>query len=411
MELEDSMAITSEPLTSSTLSEKFERLVTLGLSPMAIRSFQRDIEQYEKHHLALNALMQAASEMSRVAGALDLQNLIDFVLDTAIGLIGAERGLLVLNDDSEKGFAIMSARQLSKEQDSQDIALSQSLLKEVIKNRKPIVTTNAQSDPRFAEQKSVMVHSIRSVLAVPLASSNKVTGALYLDTQISTQVFTETDLAIILAFANMTSSALESVKFLESRHEFFLGSVQSLVNAIEAKDPYTAGHSSRVGLYAQAIVRALGHSEDEAEQALIAGYLHDVGKIGINDAYVTKPGPLTDKEWQDFKQHTIIGEQILSNTKALKPILPAVRWHHEKLDGTGYPDGLKANEIPLLARIICVADSFDAMTSDRPYRLSPGMDYALKELDKFKGSQYDATIVDALKQAFDEGITAYFGKG
>lgn len=405
------MSTTMVKEKSSTLQEKFERLLQTGLSPMSIRSFQRELEQYEKHQLALNALMQAAGDLSRVAGALDLQNLIDFVLDKALELIGAERGLLVLRDDSAKGFTIMSVRQLSSEQDSNDIALSQSLLHKVIENHEAIVTTNAQSDPRFANQQSVMINSIRSVLAVPLASSNKVTGALYLDTQISTQVFSETDLAIILAFANMTASALELVKFLENRQELYLGSVQSLVNAIEAKDPYTAGHSSRVGLYAQAIVRALGQSEEDAEQALIAGYLHDVGKIGINDAYVTKPGPLSAEEWRDFKQHTIIGEQILSHTKALKAILPAVRWHHEKLDGSGYPDGLKGQDIPLLARIICVADSFDAMTSDRPYRQSPGRAYALEELNKHKNSQYDSRIVDALERAFEDQITPYFGKG
>ena len=399
----------SQPLVAApqNLVAQYRALVASGHSGMAANQFMRDLEKAAHQQDAFNALVHASSEVSRVAGALDLQNLMRFILDQALQLIQAERGLLILTND-EGSFDVAAVKHLNDDDDTE--ALSRTLIDQVLQSGEAIITTNAQNDPRFAQQQSVLALSIRSVLAVPLSTPSGIIGALYLDTRIMTRIFDETDLPIITAFAGITASALELARAIDSRKELYLESVRALVNAVEAKDSYTAGHSSRVGLYSQAIARVMGQPESVIEQALIAGFLHDVGKIGVSDTHVTKPGPLTPEEWADFKQHPVIGERILEHSRALKPILPAVRWHHEKLDGSGYPDGLKGDAIPFLARIVCVADSFDAMTSDRSYRESLGKRYALSELRKFAGRQYDASVVRALEQGFITGIVPYLGK-
>lgn len=394
--------------TSLSLTEQLEQLLESGLSKHALRSVRRSLSKAEQRQTAMEGVVQIACELSRVAGMLDLGELLEFALSQALSLVQAERGLLVLRDDSDQ-FEVTISKHLGK--DESDINFSNSLLSHVMDTGEALVTTNAQDDPRFASQHSVFIHSIRSVLAIPLLTPTGVIGAFYLDTQIGTKVFDQEDLPIVTALAGITASAVQLARVLDVRQTLFLESVRALVSAVEAKDAYTAGHSSRVGMYAQAIMRVLGKSETEAEQALIAGFLHDIGKIGISDAHVVKKGPLTDKEWLVFKQHTLIGERILEHSSALKPVLPAVRWHHEKLDGSGYPDGLQGDAIPLLARVLCVADSFDAMTSDRPYRESPGKAYALSELKRLSGKHYDPVIVGALSRALENGTIPYIGKG
>ncbi len=171
----------------------------------------------------------------------------------------------------------------------------------------------------------------------------------------------------------------------------------SLVEAVGAKDPYTRGHSLRVARYAGAIAKELGLSKPECREIALAAELHDVGKIGVPDELLRKPGPLSESERVRVLDHTLIGERILAPLLADCPvILGVVRWHHERLDGRGYPDALKGEEIPLAARIVAVADAFDAMRTARPYRRSLAGRVAIAELLRGAGSQFDPRCVAAL---------------
>jgi putative nucleotidyltransferase with HDIG domain len=170
---------------------------------------------------------------------------------------------------------------------------------------------------------------------------------------------------------------------------------------MDAKSPWTKGHSERVTSYATAIAKAMGLNDNEIETLRIASLLHDIGKIGTYDVILDKPGRLTNEEFSLVKTHPVKGEEILKPIKQLQNILSIVRSHHERLDGNGYPDKLKGMEIPFVARIITVADSFDSMTSDRPYRPSPGKDYAISELKKYRGIQFDIQVVDAFLQVLE----------
>ena len=165
--------------------------------------------------------------------------------------------------------------------------------------------------------------------------------------------------------------------------------------AIDAKSPWTKGHSERVTGYAVAISKEMGLTDEEIDLISTAGLLHDIGKIGTFDVILDKPSRLSEEEFALVKLHTVKGEQILKPIKAFEKVLPIVRSHHEKLDGSGYPEGLKGEEIPLPARILCVADSFDSMITDRPYRRSLGYDYAVSELENCSGVHFDSRVVKA----------------
>lgn len=194
--------------------------------------------------------------------------------------------------------------------------------------------------------------------------------------------------------------SIEKLKLAaRENQELFLNSIRALAAAVDAKDPYTRGHSERVARYSVAIARHLGQPADEVRKVRIAALLHDVGKIGIDDRILRKPTALTDEEFDVMKLHPVKGALIMGQIPQLKWIIPGMKYHHEKWDGTGYPEGLKGDEIPMLARIISVADTFDAMTTTRPYQKAMRSDYVVSRIKTFAGTRYDARVIDALEKA------------
>lgn len=174
-----------------------------------------------------------------------------------------------------------------------------------------------------------------------------------------------------------------------------LNAITALANALEAKDVYTSGHSQRVAETSVAIARELALPHDRIERIRLAGLIHDIGKIGVRESVLNKPGKLTDDESQHIRQHSVIGEHILAPVVGDEEILKTVRHHHERYDGSGYPDGLRGEQIPLGARILAVADTFDAMTSGRPYRQAMSADAACAEIKRCAGTQFDSEVADA----------------
>ncbi|MBK9372598.1 MAG: HD domain-containing protein [Holophagales bacterium] len=205
-------------------------------------------------------------------------------------------------------------------------------------------------------------------------------------------------------FNHMGGELEKSVEKLKlaarENQELFLNSIRALAAAVDAKDPYTRGHSERVARYSVSIARNLGLPADEVRKVRIAALLHDVGKIGIDDRILRKPTALTDDEFEVMKLHPVKGALIMGQIPQLKWIIPGMKYHHEKWDGTGYPEGLAAEEIPMLARIISVADTFDAMTTSRPYQKAMKSDYVVSRIKTFAGTRYDTRVTDALEQAF-----------
>ncbi len=181
--------------------------------------------------------------------------------------------------------------------------------------------------------------------------------------------------------------------------KMLLGAVRSLAAAVDAKDPYTQAHSERVSRHAREIARLLGLGEHDVEAVGLAALMHDIGKIGIDDSILRKSGPLTDEEYEIMKTHPIKGAQIMEPFSPLKDVIPGVKYHHENVDGTGYPEGLKGDEIPYPAKIISVAETFDAMTTNSPHQKAKGASYVLDRMRSMIGTKFDAEIVDALARS------------
>jgi len=189
----------------------------------------------------------------------------------------------------------------------------------------------------------------------------------------------------------------------EENRELFIGSIRMLAAAIDEKDPYTRGHSGRVAKYSTLIGQELGLSTEELDKLRIAALLHDVGKIGVEDRVLKKPGSLTPEEFGLMKQHTVKGANIMRPVSQLKEMLPGIELHHEHMDGRGYPYGLQGQQIPLMARIIGVADTLDAMTTNRPYQTAMELDYAMNRIRALTGSKFDDVVVTALESAVNAG--------
>jgi HD-GYP domain-containing protein (c-di-GMP phosphodiesterase class II) len=201
--------------------------------------------------------------------------------------------------------------------------------------------------------------------------------------------------------------AIEEIRRQSNRNkELFMGSIRMLANAIDEKDPYTRGHSERVAYYSAMIAKHMGMPEDEVERVHLSGIIHDVGKIGIEDKILRKASALTDDEYEIMKQHPTKGAHILEAVPMLKEMAGAGLQHHENIDGSGYPDGLKGNEIPLLGRIVSVADAFDAMTTDRPYSKAMTYEAALARLRMLIDKKFDGPCVEAMEKAMEVGDLA-----
>jgi len=185
--------------------------------------------------------------------------------------------------------------------------------------------------------------------------------------------------------------------------DLFIGSLRAFVAAIDAKDPYTRGHSERVAAVSRVIARSLGLPEDVQHKIWIGALLHDVGKIGVEDQVLRKAGKLSEEEFDQMKAHTVIGAEIMTPIEQIREMIPAIRSHHEAWNGRGYPDGLRGEQIPLYARIVGVADTFDAITTNRPYQKAYSLQFAVETITRLTGSRFDAKIVTAFLRAFEAG--------
>lgn len=208
--------------------------------------------------------------------------------------------------------------------------------------------------------------------------------------------FNKMSLSIQVAFEQVQRAAREN-------RELFLASIRALAEAIDAKDPYTRGHSERVAAYAAAIATELMLAPDEVERTRVSALLHDVGKIGVDDRIIRKPTALTEEEFEQMKTHPIKGAAIMSAIPQLAEVIPGMKYHHEKWTGGGYPEGIQGEQIPVQARIVTVADTFDAMTTSRPYQKAMEIEFVVDRIRQFAGVRFEPSVVDAFLRAYEKG--------
>jgi HD-GYP domain-containing protein (c-di-GMP phosphodiesterase class II) len=286
----------------------------------------------------------------------------------------------------------------------------------VVHSGETVLVADTRQDARhYSQVDQDSGFETRSILAVPLKARTVVLGG----EQGATQehiigglealnklegTFDQEDARLLETFANQTATVLEIARLYTNTSDLLIGVVKALTTAIDAKDPYTEGHSQRVSDFSLAIARELDIPTETINHLRIAGLLHDVGKIGVPDMVLKKPGYLDDREMAEMKKHPMIGEKIMKPVSILQGELPAIAEHHEHVDGTGYPKGLSGEEISLIGRIVAVADVFDALTSDRHYRQGQAAEQVFQELLAGVGTHFDANCVNALISAYQRGM-------
>ena len=255
----------------------------------------------------------------------------------------------------------------------------------VWKNKKDIMTNNFQGE-KFISDEIKKTTGLHAAICVVVAFGGNPYGTICTGYKDKRKEFIEEDLRFLKLVAHKIAT---NIYYSAVSNE----TIETLVNSIEARDKYTRGHSRRVAEYARYIARVVGFDSDFQRNIFTAGLFHDVGKIGIPDIVLLKPGKLSPNEYKIMKLHSVFSYEILKDMDTLKPVLGGIRAHHERWDGTGYPDGLKGEEIPISGRILAIADAFDAITTDRPYRKAMTLSEAEKELLRNSGIQFDPEII------------------
>jgi putative nucleotidyltransferase with HDIG domain len=273
-----------------------------------------------------------------------------------------------------------------------DIAIAGTFFDSIMKTRNHYLANLGEINPHKGEPLAY------PFISIPFLIKDVVFGLLNLANKVDGSSFTDDDISLALTLVNKTALRIENNVLYEIVYNNLVNSLKALVISIEARDPYTRFHSERVTAYALQIAEVLNLSDEEKDALKFGGYLHDIGKIGVRDGILLKTGPLNEAEMADIRQHPIIGDNILKPLKFFPKEREIIRYHHERYDGTGYPEGLSGEQIPILARILALADSYDAMTSSRPYRKAMTHEQSVSEIKHCAHLQFDEKVVQAFWQ-------------
>jgi len=368
------------------------------------RSFNEIIRRLEENIKNLEAAKQTLhSVLSRVgAGISSMQNIDNFlelIVETVTKSLAGKTGVLMLVDDIRQDLYVKTVYGVKSDAIKQlRVNMEEGPFSSILKTRKPLLI------PRLGEMKFSQPTSETALepplICAPLLIHEKALGLFAVSGNEKEANFQEEEMSLLYNLALQTAVAIENARLNEDAEKTYFETISALAMAVEAKDQYSRGHLDRVSDYAMRVARKLNLSEEDMKVLRDGARLHDIGKIGILDEVLRKPGPLNPQEWEMMKKHTEIGESIIKPVRSLAKLCDVVRHHHEKLDGTGYPDGLKGDEISVLSRILGVADIFDALTTDRPYRKAMTFEEAKAELSKMKGTKLDPKVVDALLETF-----------
>lgn len=393
------------PFLSRRGSKESEKSSENDISEL-IKSFNKITSRFEKE---IKELEFSNSHMKRVLSEValtmtfpqDTDDMMDAIINIAIKALDAEKGLLVIKNKNGSELIIKSAVGYNEELIRKArIKAGQGIIGWVIENGKPIILPEGDIDNRFNKLSHLEMGN-RSTLCVPLIHSRKILGAININNKVFGKRFCNDDIIILNNLAVQTAVALENIMLREDIDNTYLETISALAIAVESRDKYTKGHSSRVSKIAKTIAKRMGSSKQELADIENAALLHDIGKIGIMDRILNK-GKLTEHEFDIIKRHPEIGENIIKPVGSLTQLCAIVRHHHERFDGKGYPDSLSKDEIPKAARILAVADAFDAMTSNRPYRKALSFGKAISELNRNAGQQFDREVVRCFMECLNE---------
>jgi HD-GYP domain-containing protein (c-di-GMP phosphodiesterase class II) len=362
---------------STELAQTYEELVLLHRLSTNMKVTEADS----------NFLQMACDSLTEIVFVEGIAILLKKTIDGAQQwVIAAGSGLIDLDEQT----AMILQCRLAEEVDNGKEALLDSEVDSAFKYEWPPRVKNVIAVPLFGKEKT------ESHFAGNSRDGNRMMGLMVAVNRIGKQDFDSTDIKLFNSVAGGCAVFIENGRLFRDLKELFIGSLKALTSSIDAKDKYTHGHSERVAFISRWIAERLSVAEPLEEEQIhriyLAGLLHDIGKIGIDEAVLRKTGKLTDEEFASIRKHPSIGAGILREIKQMQDIMPGVLSHHERVDGRGYPDGLTGDEIPITGRIVCLADTFDAMTSKRTYRDAMSVETALAEIERGLGTQFDEKI-------------------
>ena len=357
------------------------------------------LKRAQRHLSTLHSVSEALST------GRDLQRVSDVTLRAILDVLSADRGAVVLRRHGEDRSEVEVLAARSKTESTERFAVSRTLVASVISDGVSVFAHDASSDARFSEGQSVIGQQIRSVMCVPLRTTDEILGALYVDSLSAAGRFNESDLELLAAIGNQAGVAMHRVRLMGQLERLLLDTIKAIAATIDARDGYTHRHSERVAALTAQLAVELGLTEPERQTAELSALLHDVGKIAVPDSILNKPGKLTPEEFAEMRKHPAHGAQILGNIQSatIAAVLPGVQHHHEKWDGSGYPDGLEGDAIPFLGRLLGVADFYDALTSARAYRAAMPAEEAIKLIADGAGTHFDPAVAAAAIRLFQRG--------
>ena len=357
----------------------------------------------EKHnavndlHLTVRELSNVYEELSllyKLSGlfsTLNVNEICENLVNEAINTVGVKTAaVLFLNEETQ---ALYTKAHRGDWDENRTIDGGIEVIADVLENSKPTAFCKLDN-----VEHQDNLHGLQSVLLCPLAGKGKTLGLMILADKLSEDEFYSNDIKLLKIITTQAAMAIENAFLYQEIEDLLLGTIKSFVKALETTTHWTAGHTERVTMYAQGIAAEMGLDEKKMERLRICSLLHDIGKIAVPRDILNKKGQLDSEEWKEIKKHPALGVTILSGLKSFDDILDGIKYHHEYWDGTKGLFGLKGEDIPLMARILAVADAFDAMTSDRPYRSKKKIGETLNEIVELADRQFDPTVVAAFQK-------------
>jgi putative nucleotidyltransferase with HDIG domain len=372
-------------------------------------------EVIERLNRELNAKLEELTRLYSISESMtqfmDSDQIFEHIVRVAGEVTGAKRVSIMMLDRSRRYLRIRAAQGLPEKVKAETrVPVGSGIAGEVARDGRPMRVAQRTDSPSAGEGGGSSYES-HSWLSLPLHVGGRVYGVLNVTDKMGRENFTAKDEQIMAILLEKAGAKLENQALYEGIYANLVDTLNTLVTTIEAKDPYTREHSLRVTNYALQLAGLLGLDQQDREMIDFAGTLHDIGKIGVHDEILCKTGGLTDAEYEAIKAHPLIGERIVEPLGLTPTERAIIRNHHERFDGRGYPDGLGGEDIPLLARIVSVADAFDAMTTTRSYRRALSAKSALEEVRQQRGKQFDPVVADALLEAAASGLIVVAPQG
>jgi putative nucleotidyltransferase with HDIG domain len=389
----DSLSGSAHPVASAAVQD-------LSNLTNSLQLLQSKVSEYlDTSQRQLQALVGVGHVINSSLGS---EAVLDEVIDSVIALMRAERGFIMLRDEHAE-FPIKAARGMDHAKlNGDDFSVSMTVVHRVAEMGKPVLTTNAQEDPRFEQQKSVVAHNLRSILCVPLKLKQEIIGVIMVDSRVHSGLFEVSDLEILSAFADQAAVAIDNARMFDKLQkantelkDSYDETLRGWALTLELRDKETEGHTQRVAAITEILAKKMGVNGDALEHIRRGSLLHDIGKMAIPDNILLKQGALSLTERKFMELHPEFAKDMLEKIEFLHPAMDIPYCHHEKWDGSGYPRNLRGEEIPFAARIFAVVDVWDALTSERPYRKPLDPEEVRNYIREQSGKHFDPRVVNA----------------